>query len=307
MTATVIEREQLPALVDPVLVCAFTSQQKAGTAGTSALACLIDAWDARLVAEVQADGLYNFSRVRPQVRRSDGKAEIDWPTNYVYLATPPGSSQPFLLLIGVEPNFGWRSFAGAVADFAEKAGVRTAVSLRAVPAPVAHTLGVPVQAVFSSPALAERFGIAGSTSAAGLLDIGALISIELQDRGCDTMDVYAMEPYYVPAVPFAGSAISLIDALDQAFGLDTTMPRLEEAQRQQLRALDSLVARSEDLQTAIRGLDGPQSPATFGLGSRAEPVPDAGDLDAGRLIGDVEEWLKQNWRSLGGQAARENS
>src|SRR5918995_1656454 len=47
--------------------------------------------------------------------------------------------QPFLLLAGYEPDFGWDAFTATVLAFVEDYGVSTVTWVHAIPMPVPHT------------------------------------------------------------------------------------------------------------------------------------------------------------------------
>jgi hypothetical protein len=289
MVGTLIEKAPMPTLKDPVLISAFTSDQKAGASATSTLAYLLSEWNAELVAEFESDHLYNLSRIRPQVRMDGDKRVVDWPTNMVYLATPPGTDRSFLILIGMEPQYGWKGLVAEIADFALKAGVRTAVSLRALPAGTSHRQPVPLQALYSDKAMVNVWRIPEEAHAEGALDIAAVLNMQLQSIGCETVDIYALEPYYVPATPLVGTSIALIDALDDAFGLDTPTVELAEMEAVQLAAINNLVEQSKELQAVIGALEGARGPR-FLLGP-GEHKGEGAPLDAEEVIGDIEAML----------------
>src|SRR4051812_21716560 len=111
IAVTIQERVVLPQLRDPVLITAFAAAHKGGGTAVGALGYLLSQWNAQQVAEFDAEECYNYGRIRPQVQRRDGAAVISWPSNTVYLVSPPDSEQTFIVLVGVEPSMHWRSFA----------------------------------------------------------------------------------------------------------------------------------------------------------------------------------------------------
>src|SRR5687768_18512011 len=129
MSGLVQERALLNNLKDPVLLSAFAMPVKGGSTAASALSYLAQQWNAEPVAEFGAEQLYDYSRIRPQLQTSeDGQRSLQWPTNTVYLARPEGVDRSFLLLIGVEPNFGWQSLVESIEAFCRRAGVTTAIA-----------------------------------------------------------------------------------------------------------------------------------------------------------------------------------
>ncbi len=297
MTSEPIDQTAQPEteLIDPVLISAFTTREKAGAAGTSTLAYLIGQWNAQPIYEIECDDLFNYARLRPQLRRDENKTVVDWPTTQIFHATPPGSERSFLLMIGLEPNLGWRTFVERVADYAKGAGVKTFVSLRALPAATTHRMPVAIKALYSGEEAEDRLGLP-PTPPAGPADIGVLLSLRMQDDGCDTADIYAYEPYYVPAAPQAATTLALVEAVDEAFGLATDVGALRRSARLESRALDVAVEQSQELQAVIAQINEANAPRNL-LTTPDEawledrPVDDGQPLDAGQLISDVEALL----------------
>jgi len=296
MTEPIKERVILPQLKDPVLVSAFTAAHKGGTTATAALAVLLSDWHAQQIAEFDAEDCYNYARLRPQVMRVDGQTTVSWPTNAVYLATPPDSDRSFLFLVGVEPSLKWRSFAEAVAEFAHRAGVRTAISLRALPGSVTHTQPSVVQAVYSQPELQQQYGLPLMEMNEYGLDIGGLINLTLQQLGCQTVDLFAVEPFYAAAIPDAKAGLALLEALGKAFGLSITSESLTALAYTQYQAIEAAVAGSEQAQAVVRAIEG-SAVATMDDDAQVYPSLPAGNLtpiqdgDAEAAVAEVESLL----------------
>jgi predicted ATP-grasp superfamily ATP-dependent carboligase len=294
MTEPIQERVVLPQLKDPVLVSAFTAAHKGGATATAALSVLLNAWNAQQIAEFEAEDCYNYARLRPTVTRNDGQTAISWPTNYVYLATPPESDQSFLFLVGIEPSLKWRSFADAVAQFALRAGVRTAISLRSVPGSVTHTQPPVVQAVYSNADLAEQYKLPVMEMTEHALDMGALINLTLQSLGCQTVDLFAVEPFYTTALPDANAGLGLLDAIGDAFKVTVPHEQLAAMAQTQREATEVAVASSEQAQAVVRALEN-RNVATMDEGNGVYPsLPPGSDTtplqesDAMAAVAEVE-------------------
>jgi len=294
MSESITERVVLPQLKDPVLISAFTAAQKGGATATSAVSFLLGAWNAQQIAEFEAEDCYNFARLRPTVMRQDGKTAISWPANYVYLATPPDSDRAFLFLVGVEPQLNWRRFADGIAQFARRAGVRSAISLRAVPGSVTHTQPPVVQAVYSKPELAQQYGLPEMELNEYGLDIGGLINLTLQAQGVDTVDLFAVEPFYTAALPDASAGLGLLDAIGAAFQVKVPREQLQAMALAQREAIEAAVSTSEQAQALVRSLES-RNVATMDEGAGVYPsLPPGSDAsplkesDAAAAVAEVE-------------------
>lgn len=301
MTGPIHERVALHDLNDPILIAAFTAPHKVGATASSALSFLMEQWGAQLVAEFESEDCYNFVRIRPQLRRDGDQTFVDWPRCLVYLANPPESDRSFLFLIGIEPSLRWRSFVEAAGDFAKRAGVRTSVVVRAVPAAISHRQPASILATYSEPGLQDQFQLTPPPYMEGPLDIGAVLNLHLRELGCQTVDLYAMEPYYAPAFPNASAGLAILRALGAAFGIEVSAPELSKAAEGQLAAIESAIADSEEMKAAILALEQrnasilesggsgwstPKSLAQGDPGTAAEP------LNTEDVLREVEELLR---------------
>ena len=291
------ERAVIGNLKDPILITAFNSMQKGGATAGSALGYAIGQWQAEPVATFDADECYNFARLRPWVSRGEHGTEVNWPQNVVYRVDGPDHS--YLLLLGVEPSLNWRRFVSGIVEFAVRMGVRTAVSLKSVPAAVPHTVGSPVRAICSSQDMYNEFGFEELEDQDGPADIGRLLNLQLASSGCRTIDLYALEPFYAAATPDAFACISLLRALEQGFDLAVDLASLEQAADTQRRAIDAAVSTSEQLRETVAALEsrflnaGRQSEAIGLLEAPPAGAETAGPLEYDDVLGQAEAILRE--------------
>ena len=84
-----IEIDDVPHLVNPVMVSAFEGWNDAAGSATGAVDHLIEVWGAQVVAVVDPEEFYDFQVNRPLVSASeDGMRRITWPSTQVYVARP---------------------------------------------------------------------------------------------------------------------------------------------------------------------------------------------------------------------------
>ena len=177
-----IELEELPELVDPVMVAAFEGWNDAADAASNAIRHLAEVLDADLFGAMDAEDYYDFQVNRPVLALDDeGDREIVWPTTRFSVARVPVASarseaavsetevvaaavegagfRDVVLVHGIEPNMRWRSFCEELFDLARDLGVRTIVSLGALLADVPHTRPVPVSGSSSNEDLQGAHGL----------------------------------------------------------------------------------------------------------------------------------------------------
>jgi proteasome assembly chaperone (PAC2) family protein len=262
-------------LIAPSFVAAFDGWVDAGSAATSALEHLID--DAAIVAEFDADLLFDYRARRPPLEIVDGRlTELTW-HQLVVRRTRVGE-RDLLVLVGPEPDYRWRAFTSAVVELTRTLAVTEWISLGAIPAAVPHTRPVPILGTEASPGLLRGDVAAGP---AGVLRVpSALVSaleLEVAAAGIPALGYFAQVPHYVSG-SYATAAVELLRALGKHLG--TTIPADDlEAEARELRSrLDTATGLDETTRTYVE---------------RLEAMYDEQRLPAGDdLISDIERFLR---------------
>lgn len=244
-------------LRDPVLVTGFSMRRRAGRLASRTIGYLADNWGAEEVAKLKLTEFVNSTIQRPQVRRDDSNVVIDWPEVTFYLARPEGSNRDIILLTGAEPNFYWAKFVETIAEYMEKAGAKTLVSLRARPGEVPHTRTSPVYITASDVELELQFGVqSNSQKYEGPTSITGVLSAHVQTLNWRTADLSVVQPDYFPRMPNAQASLSLIKLLDKAFGTTTPVDSLEQTAKEQRQTIDQGISDDETTWSEILEREG---------------------------------------------------
>jgi len=101
----VIELEELPELVDPVMIAAFEGWNDAADAASNAVHHLAEVLGAEVFGSMDAEDYYDFQVNRPTLVVDDeGEREILWPTTRFSVARVPIQHRPGKPGIGFDPN-----------------------------------------------------------------------------------------------------------------------------------------------------------------------------------------------------------
>ena len=119
-----------PALERPVLIGAFRGWNDGGQAATLATGYLARLWDAQKFADIDPELFVDFQATRPRLPRRGQHAPDRVAENAFFRARIPGANRD-AVLIGVEPNYRWRTFTDLVSDLARDLGVELVVTLGA--------------------------------------------------------------------------------------------------------------------------------------------------------------------------------
>src|ERR1700712_3647976 len=139
------DADDVPTLVDPVMIAAFEGWNDAGEAASTALEHLELTWDARPLTSIDPEEYYDFQVTRPHVKLADGGTrQIEWQTTRLSWATLPGTGRHVVLISGIEPNMRWRAFCRELLGHIERLGVTKVITLGALLTEVPHTRPTPV-------------------------------------------------------------------------------------------------------------------------------------------------------------------
>ena len=250
-----IEIDDVPELIDPIVIAAFEGWNDAADAASGVVDHLLKIWDHEVVAAVDPEDFYDFQVNRPVVGTDErGHRRLTWPSTQVAIASPPDLERDIILIRGIEPNMRWRQFAAEVLATCDTLGAQLVVTLGALLADTPHTRPIPVTGTASEPELFDRLSMEQSTYEGPTGIVGVL-----QDA-CTRLDIpsvsyWAAVPHYVAAPPCPKATLSLIGALEDL--LETTLPLgdLPEDAKAWERGVDELSEEDEDIADYVRSLE----------------------------------------------------
>ena len=127
-----LQFESQPALRQPHLVVAWAGWNDAGEAASTAARYMAATMDAEPFASIDPEEFYDFTEARPLARYRDGEREIMWPSTDFYAVPLPTQDHDAILAVGIEPNFRWKRYMGAMQQLMTTMDVRLVVTLGAV-------------------------------------------------------------------------------------------------------------------------------------------------------------------------------
>jgi proteasome assembly chaperone (PAC2) family protein len=251
----VIEIEEVPELVSPVLIAAFEGWNDAADAASSVVDHLIKVWDAQVVAAIDPEDFYDFQMNRPVVGTNDaGMRRITWPSTQISVARPPGARRDVVLLRGIEPNMRWRHFCAELLAASDELGTEMVVTLGALLADTPHTRPIPVTGTATEPELADRLKLEQSNYEGPTGIVGAF-----QDA-CVQMDVpavsfWAAVPHYVAQPPCPKATLALLGQVEDLLGVSIPLADLPEEARAWERGVDELAEEDDEIGDYVRALE----------------------------------------------------
>lgn len=279
------------ALRDPIVIAGFAD--RTGVTAMAAVQHLVEAWEARPIAEIDAEEFFDFTVSRPLVRLEDGERVLEWPVNRLYVASPAGAERDVILFPGVEPGLRWRGFSEAVASLLGEYGAKAFVTLGAYAGTTPHTRPTPIRLTAADTALAQSFPMERSTSNyEGPVGISTVLTLLLGEAGFETASLYALTPFYAVANPHPHAMVALLETLDRTLGTTTPLTGLVEHATTLEREVAEAVEQSPQLRTVVQSLE-EQFDWISGSKTALPPGPAAAKTlpSSEEIVADVERFL----------------
>lgn len=284
-----IELDDIPELVDPVMVAAFEGWNDAGDAASAAVAHLDQVWGGEVFAALDAEDYYDFQVNRPTVWLDGDTRRITWPTTRLSVVRVPEPRRDIVLVHGIEPNMRWRSFCNELLGFAHELGVETVVTLGALLGDTPHTRPVPVSGTTSDPVVARSLGLE-QTKYEGPTGIVGVLQEACTHAGMPALTFWAAVPHYVSQAPSPKATLALLRKLEDFLDLAIPMGELTEDARAWQLGVDQLAAEDAEVAEYVQALEAARD---------AEDLPEA----SGEAIAlEFERYLRRKGGE-GGPAA----
>jgi proteasome assembly chaperone (PAC2) family protein len=286
-----------PQLSRPVLIAALRGWNDGGQGASLAGAYLARAWAGARFADIDPEGFYDFQATRPMVSLVDGMTrQIDWPENAFFHAPLPGAGRDCILMLGVEPNLRWRTFAGLVTGLAAEFGVELVITLGSLLADVPHTRPSPITGSATDPELIDRLGLTASRYEGPTGMVGVLHDA-CGRAGISSASLWAAVPHYVSLTPSPRAAKALVDRLAELLEADIDTSELDEAAEAYSRQVSQAVATDTETAGYVEELE-----------RRTDESVDDVDVPSGESIAaELSKYLleRENDESGGADAAQD--
>jgi proteasome assembly chaperone (PAC2) family protein len=281
-----------PTLERPVLIGAFRGWSDGGQAATLAAGYLARLWEADKFADIDPELFVDFQATRPHVSLDESQTRrIDWPENTFYRARIPGSNRDAVLLVGVEPNYRWRTFGELVAELANDLGVELVVMLGALLADVPHTRAAPITGAATDPKLVDELGLQLSRYEGPTGIVGVLLDA-FRRASIPSVSLWAAVPHYVSLAPSPRAARGLCERLSGVLGVQVDVGELAEAEASYVEQVSEAVASDSETAAYVEELE-----------QRADSLDwleESGGLPSGEaLAAEIARFLRERERDGG--------
>ena len=281
--------EVTPGAADPdgdlVMLYYLDGFIDAGSAGRLMATHLLSVLDHQEVARFDVDALIDYRSRRPVMSfAQDHWEDYDAP-ELTLSVLRDAEGTPFLLLNGLEPDREWETFTTAVRQLTADLRVRLSVGFHGIPMGVPHTRTLGVTAHSTQPALLEGYRplvdkLQVPGSAAALLEY----RLGQDDRAAVGFAVHV--PHYLAQAAYPAAAVTLLDSVIRASGLQLPDEALRDAARETDEEIRRQVEGSEEILEVVQALERQYDAFAEGaereglLADGSQPMPTADELGA---------------------------
>jgi proteasome assembly chaperone (PAC2) family protein len=277
----VIELEDVPELVNPLMVAAFEGWNDAGDAATAAVEHLEEVWGATPLAALDPEDYYDYQVNRPMVSvEEDGSRVVTWPTTRISFARLPELGRDVVLVRGIEPNMRWQSFANEILSVCHELGVEMVVTLGALLADSPHTRPVPVSGTSSDDALSRSLNLEPSRYE-GPTGIVGVVQDACTRAGVPALSIWAAVPHYVAQPPCPKATLALLRHIEDLLDVPIPLGELPEDARAWERGVDDLAAEDAEVAEYVRSLE------------EVKDVADAPEASGDAIAREFERYLRR--------------
>ena len=194
-----------------------------------------------------------------------------------------------MLLLGIEPNLRWRTFAGMIVDLAQELGVQMVITLGSLLADVPHTRPSPVTGGATDTELIERLGLQRSRYE-GPTGIVGVLHDACNGAKIPSVSLWAAVPHYVSLAPSPRAALALCQRLGHILGTTIDTEELDEAAERYSEQVSEAVASDEETAAYVAELE-----------ERAEILEEDQEIPSGEsLAAELTRFLRDRERGNGG-------
>ena len=247
---------------------------------------------ARVLCTFDLDQLLDYRGRRPaMVFETNRFVSYEDPALVIY-AMEDRDGSPYYLLVGPEPDYQWERMVEALRFVIDALKVSLVVSAHGIPMAVPHTRPVGITAHATDPQL-----IAGAESPFGTVQVpasfAALLELRLGEHGRDAVGYAVHVPHYLAQAEFAEGALTALNAIVDATGLNLPNDELVEAAGLNRAQIAQEVAGNEEVSHVIRQLEKQYDAFVEGKGRPSLLATESAELPSADELGaEFEDFLR---------------
>ncbi|GAA4717003.1 PAC2 family protein [Pedococcus ginsenosidimutans] len=253
---------------------------------------LLSSGESTVVAAFDTDQLVDYRARRPaMVFDANRWMSYDDPCLALHRLTDRDGT-PYLLLTGPEPDFQWERVTEAVRQLVVLLGVDLVVTAHGIPMAVPHTRPIGLTSHATDPRLVPfqdspfgRVEVPGS--------LASLLELRLGESGHDALGFAVHVPHYLAQAEFADGAVTALNAIVAATGLDLPSDDLVAQAGLNRAEIAREIEGSEEVSQVIAALERQYDTFSEGRQKPSLLATDVSELPSADEIGaEFEQFLR---------------
>jgi len=246
--------EDVPGLDGVPMLHHLEGFMDAGAAGRLLAEHLLATCESETIATFDVDRLIDYRSRRPMmIYSTDHWEDYERPELAVRLVHDSGGV-PFLLMSGPEPDHEWELFAAAVQSLSARLNAGPLIGFHGIPMGVPHTRplgvishGTRSELIDGHQQMPSKLQVPGSAA--------ALVELRFGQSGRDALGFAVNVPHYLAQAVYPEAAVTLLDKVSAATGLDLPSDALREAADRTNSEIDRQVAESSEVAELVTALE----------------------------------------------------
>lgn len=251
-----IQIQQMPELIDPILVAGFDGWGNALDISRGMVDYLIRKMKAERFGKINPDLFYRFDENRPLVEIENGLLKSIFPPGGFFYATKTAhATRDLIILRATEPHLRWFHFVDAILSLCQMSGVKTIISLGSMYDNVLHTDTV-ISALASSEELLTKLKTqnVNTINYKGPSAIHSTIHSEAKKRGFECISLWCHCPYYLQGTTHFGLLSHLASLLSSWGGFELDTEDLDTTWKNLSKQIQEIIDKNPELQGMINDL-----------------------------------------------------
>ena len=236
------------------LVVLLTGFTDAGNAVSGLIEHLRETASPQPIAVFDNDVLLDYRARRPVISFDQDHLTEFRPQKLELALATDALGQPFLLLSGYEPDFGWNAFARTILDLAtefEVAGLNWVHSI-AMPVPHTRPIGTTVSGNRRDLIVAHSVWRPRTQVPA---TAGHLLEFRFSERGDRAVGFVLLVPHYLAETENPDAVITAAQRLMASTGLVLMLDKVQERREDYISRVDEQVLGNDELQQMVQNLE----------------------------------------------------
>lgn len=284
--------EPVPELDKPRLMMSLSPWIDVGTVGSSALGFLEERWDARTIGQLARPGdFFDFTRYRPQLRRTDGVRHVELPNSYIRHARDD-QGRDWLFLHALEPHNRAEDYMDSVLDVTQRFGVVENCMIGAFYGPAPHTRPPQCYGEASDEVSQQRLRKLGAqpSSYEGPTSVLALATEQAHQKNIETTRLILQLPAYAQLEQDYRGLQTMLELLAGFYGFSYELTDIAEEATRQTAMIDEAVEGDPRLKRWVEEMEQAYDITSGGSPEDEEP--------AAPLSPELEEFLREAQRRM---------